>query len=63
MDMVRRAYIQAMQEMPAGATVEQLQDNMILRMIRWIKNRAYPSRDWPRELGEYPKHRESEITD
>lgn len=63
MDIVRRAYLQAMQEMKAGATVEQLQDDMILRMVRWVKNRVYSKRDWPRELGEYPKHRESEITD
>lgn len=61
MDMVRRAYIQAYEEVGPLATVAELQNVMILRMVRWVKNRVYSKRDWPREIGEYPKHREAEI--
>ena len=42
-------------------TLEQLQNNMVMLMVRWIKLRVYSKRDWPSELGEYPKNREAEV--
>ena len=59
MDIVRRAYLAATKEEPK--TLEQLQNSMVMWMVRWIKFRAYSKRDWPSELGEYPKNREAEI--
>jgi hypothetical protein len=59
MDMVRRAYLAAAKEKPT--TLEQLQNNMVMLMVRWIKLRVYSKRDWPSELGEYPKNREAEV--
>lgn len=59
MDMVRRAYLAATKEEPK--TLEQLRTSMVMWMVRWIKFRVYSKRDWPSELGEYPKHLEAEI--
>jgi hypothetical protein len=59
MDMVRRAYLNVIKEQPA--TVAQLHSSMVMWMVRWIKFRVYSKRDWPAELGEYPKHLEAEI--
>jgi hypothetical protein len=73
-DIVRRAYAQAREELekahskdpaiahPYGFTVAELDALMIKNMVRWIVLRAYPRRDWPsRQFGPYPKHLEVEV--
>jgi len=59
MDMVRRAYLQAVKKEPKS--IDELHQEMIRSMVWWIKKRVYLKRDWPSELGEYPKHLEKEI--
>jgi hypothetical protein len=70
MDIVRRAYAQArddvekahLEDPHGGATVAELHVYMMKLMVRWIVLRAYQRRDWPsRQFGPYPKHLEKEM--
>ena len=61
MDMVRRAFLQAIKVIPPGSDVNGLKGAMVLTMVRWIKLRVYPKRDWPAEFGPYPKELEAEV--
>lgn len=61
--MVRRAYLQARERLTPDASASDLHHDMILSMVRWIKFRVYPGRDWPKELGKYPKYLEAEVHD
>ena len=54
MDIVKRAYIQAREELPETATIAELHQEIVMLMVRWINFRVYSKRDWPHEFGKYP---------
>jgi hypothetical protein len=63
MDIVKRAYLQARDEITPADSHTKIDEIMVLKMVRWIKLRAYAKRDWPKEFGPYPQHLESQIKD
>lgn len=63
MDIVKRAYTQAKELLPSNTPLNEVHQDMVLSMVRWIKLRVYARRDWPtREFGEYPKHLEEKVS-
>ena len=61
MDIVRRAYLLTIKELPQDASLMAFHNAMTFNMVRWIKLRVYAKRDWPSELGEYPKELEKDV--
>ena len=55
MDIVRRAYLKAREEVKISDTAVDLLEKVRVEIIRLIWLRAYGTRDWPRELGPLPE--------
>ena len=54
MDIVKRAYLQTMEEWQKNAEIIGFEAAVQEEIKRLIRVRAYSGRDWPRELGPIP---------